>query len=407
MLNGVAAARLLSASAFAFAAAGSLPSGSAWSILWTAPLLLLASLFIAWAAESAQFFIAQGFALAILALLQTFPEFAVEAVLAWHQQTPLLLSNMTGALRLLTGVGWPLIYGTAAVYHRARRNVPLREICLERHDSIPVVTLLGSLVWIAVVFAKGSLGIFDAAILIGVYGAYLWLLNRIPPETEESTENLDIVSRAVVTARPGIRNFVIATLFLVGGGLIFVVAEPFLGSLLAVSAAAGISQFVAVQWIAPFVSEFPEKVSAFFWARTIDRAPMALMNMVSSNINQWTLLAAMLPIVLSLGAGSVSTIYLDHQQSLELFMTIAQSLLGALILLDLKLTWWEAGLLFVLWAVQFGFSILPAGQVLRIHLAVTFSYLAWCAVEIIRLIVKGKVPVAFTNFGNLVRMAKS
>src|SRR5438094_868271 len=82
-----------------------------WSVLWTAPSILIAAMLIAWAAESAQFFIAQGFALAILAWLQTLPEFAVEAVLAWKQQTPLLLANLTGALRLLTGLGWPMIYG--------------------------------------------------------------------------------------------------------------------------------------------------------------------------------------------------------------------------------------------------------------------------------------------------------
>ena len=86
--------------------------------------------------------------------------------------------------------------------------------------------------------------------------------------------------------------------------LIYFTAEPFLGSLLAVSAALGVPSFVFVQWVAPFVSEFPEKVSAFYWARTIDRAPMALMNMVSSNINQWTLLAAMLPIVYSMSAAA-------------------------------------------------------------------------------------------------------
>src|SRR5207247_10798753 len=61
-----------------------------------------------------------------------------------------------------------------------------------------------------------------------------------------------------------------------------------------------VSQFVFVQWVAPFVSEFPEKVSAFYWARTVKGSPTALMNMVSSNINQWTLLAAMLPIVYSM-----------------------------------------------------------------------------------------------------------
>ena len=49
--------------------------------------------------------------------MQTLPEFAVEAVLAWHQQVPLLLANLTGALRLLTGFGWPVIYFTAAMFH--------------------------------------------------------------------------------------------------------------------------------------------------------------------------------------------------------------------------------------------------------------------------------------------------
>ena len=88
-----------------------------------------------------------------------------------------------------------------------------------------------------------------------------------------------------------------------GGAIIYFTAEPFLGSLLAVSTLVGVPSFVFVQWVAPFVSEFPEKVSAFYWARTVDRAPMALMNMVSSNINQWTLLTAMLPIVYSMSIG--------------------------------------------------------------------------------------------------------
>jgi cation:H+ antiporter len=87
-----------------------LDAASAWSILWTAPLVLLASLMIAWGAESAQFFMAQGFALVILAWMQTLPEFAVEAVLAWHGHSELLVANLTGAIRLLIGLGWPMIY---------------------------------------------------------------------------------------------------------------------------------------------------------------------------------------------------------------------------------------------------------------------------------------------------------
>src|SRR5690242_21695538 len=103
---------------------------SALSLLWTAPAILVSALMIAWAAESAQFFMAQGFALAILAWLQTLPEFAVEAVFAWKQQVPYLLAGLTGALRLLTGLGWPMIYATAAFFYRRREGKHLRAIHL-------------------------------------------------------------------------------------------------------------------------------------------------------------------------------------------------------------------------------------------------------------------------------------
>src|SRR5919206_1678646 len=111
--------------------AGSLPEEGPWSILWTAPAILLSAVLIAWAAESAQYFMAQGVALAILAWLQTLPEFAVEAVFAWKRQVPLLMAGLTGALRLLTGLGWPMIYFTAAMFYRRRhRGRHLREIRL-------------------------------------------------------------------------------------------------------------------------------------------------------------------------------------------------------------------------------------------------------------------------------------
>src|SRR5690349_23591417 len=103
--------------------------------LWTTPCILLASVLIAWGAEAAQFFVAQGFALAILAWMQTLPEFAVEAVLAWHAQTAYLMANLTGALRLLTGLAWPMIYLTAAVVYRRRTRQPLRKVTLDPHPT--------------------------------------------------------------------------------------------------------------------------------------------------------------------------------------------------------------------------------------------------------------------------------
>jgi hypothetical protein len=77
------------------------------------------------------------------------------------------------------------------------------------------------------------------------------------------------------------------------------------------------------------------------------------MNMISSNVNQWTMLAAMLPIAYALALGSLGTIHFDEHQRLEILMTIGQSLLGALLLANMRFAWWEAALLFALWAIQF------------------------------------------------------
>src|SRR6185436_9350072 len=172
-------------SAFLILAALPIQEVGPWSVLWTAPALLIAAMLIAWAAESAQFFIAQGFALAILAWLQTLPEFAVEAVLAWKQQTPLLLANLTGALRLLTGLGWPMIYGTAAFFYRRREGKPLRAIQLEDEHCVEVVGLLACMAYATVIWWKGSLTLIDAGVLIAIYVGYLLILSRMPVEEAE------------------------------------------------------------------------------------------------------------------------------------------------------------------------------------------------------------------------------
>jgi len=378
--------------------------------LWAAPAILFAAMLIAWAAESAQYYVAQGFALAILAWLQTLPEFAVEAVLAWKQQVPLLLANLTGALRLLTGLGWPMIYFTAALFHRIQYKKPLKKIDLEEEHCVEVVGLLVPLIYAFFIWWKASLNVWDAAVLILIYVAYLWILSHMPPQEHENIEELDRVPRAVVKSSPKVRNIAIVGLFAAGGGLIYYAAEPFLGSLLALSAMLGVPSFVFVQWVAPFVSEFPEKVSAFYWARTIRKAPMALMNMVSSNINQWTLLAAMLPIVYSISRGSLSSIPFDEQQELEILMTIGQSLVGMIFLVNMKMVWWEASVLFSLWAIQFAFSPFEPGAGLigyiagHVHEYVTYLYLAWAAVGLLGFVFRPSTATAFHNFAKVWRL---
>lgn len=405
----VRTAAIASGSCFALLASLEIMQVGPEVALWATPAILGAAILIAWAAESAQFYVAQGFALAILAWLQTLPEFAVEAVLAWKQQVPLLLAGLTGALRLLTGLGWPMIYFTAAFFYRRKYGKAMQSIKLHDEHCVEVVGLLVPLLYMFVVWYKSSLSLIDAAVLILIYLTYLAVLSRMPPQDAEGIEDLDRVPKAIVTARPAIRNLAIIGLFAAGGALIYFTAEPFLGSLLALSAMIGVPSFVFVQWVAPFVSEFPEKVSAFYWARTIVRAPMALMNMVSSNINQWTLLAAMLPILFSISRGEPSSIPFDSQQELELLMTIGQSLVAMIFLFNMEMLWWEAGALFSLWFIQFLASpVHPGEQWWRMaashtHEWVTWIYFLWFGFEAIKALLGHRPPAALVLFGQMWR----
>lgn len=350
---------------------------------------------ITWGAEAAQFFVAQGFALAILAWMQTLPEFAVEAVLAWRQQLALLLANVTGALRLLTGIAWPMIYVTAALTHRRRSGVPLRRIELDPHHSVEVVGLLPPLLYAVLIWSKASLELYDAVVLIVFYGAYLVILTKLPPQAREGAEDLGRIPRSIVLAPRRRRNLAIAACFVAGGALIYFTAEPFLGSLIALAAAVGLPSFLVIQWLAPIISEFPELASTFYFARQEQKASVGLMNIVSSNINQWTLLIAMLPIVLSISRGAISGIPLDTQQQSELLLTIAQSAVALTFLLNMEFEWLEALAMFALFAAQF---VLPAFFGGSVRTWITGAFLLWTAGTVAKMIARRCRPRALVTF---------
>ena len=358
------------------------PGVSAISALWTFPSIIGSAMLIAWAAEAAQFLMSQGLALAILAWLQTLPEFAVEAVIAWQagkdpEKIHLVTANFTGSLRLLVGLGWPMIFVTAAFFNRRRRGRVLGHIKLDEEHAVEVVGLAPPILYFVFIWWKGSLTIFDSIVLTGFYVAYLYILNKIPPRSEESIEDMERIPRTILSLPAKKRNGTIAGLFVAGGVILYFAAHPFLESMLALAVSLGVSQFIFIQWVAPFLSEFPEKVSAFYWARKIKSAPMALMNMVSSNINQWTVLVAMLPIVFGASRGEITPIEFDDYQKNEILLTLAQSLLGMLILAKMRFHWYEALALFLLWLVQFVISDLRE--------EITGVYLIWGGAGLLKL----------------------
>ncbi len=347
---------------------------AAATAVWTFPTILSSAFVVAWAAECAQFYISQGLALALLAWIQVLPEFAVEAAIAWHQDVPLMTANFTGALRLLTGLGWPLIWVVYALARRVRDEPRFfAPIQLDQEHAVEVVGLVPALLYFVWIIAKGSLTVVDSGVLLSMYAAYLWLLQRLPPrEFGESGEG-ELVPRIVLGFRPPWRALAIGALFVTGGLMLYHAATPFLFSMVGLASVMGIPQFVFVQWVAPFLSEFPEFTTTTYWARSPGKAGMALMNMASSNINQWTVLAAMIPIVYSLSLGHVATVPLAEHR-VELTLTLLQGALGVVLLANFNFQAYESLLLLALWFVQF---IRPEWRE-----AMCWVYGAWLAIEL-------------------------
>ena len=369
--------------------------GSALSALWTFPSILLSAFLVAWGAEAAQFLISQGLALAILAWLQTLPEFAVEAVIAWEagrdaERAHLAIANLTGAIRLLLGLGWPMIYFIFAFAGRTSAAERLPAIQLHREHAVEVVGLVPPLLYFIVILLKQSLSWVDALVLVALYVGYLWVLFLHPPHDVEGLADAPKVSQWAYRQRAWRQKAAIGGLFAAGGFLLYVTAHPFLESMLAVAAVFGVSQFVLVQWVAPFLSEFPEKVSAFYWARRVTHAPMALMNMVSSNINQWTVLAAMIPLVYGYSHlrhhGVWADFHFDDLQRLEILLTLLQTALAVLLLANMKFDWLDATALFVLWLAQF---LVPGWRK-----EVAVAYGLWMAILLIGFAIRGKALLA-------------
>ena len=84
--------------------------------------ILAGAFLLSWAAEVAELDISASLAIAILALLTILPEYAIETVLAWEAgssfdaqareitaETQRVAANVTGANRLLIGLGWSVV----------------------------------------------------------------------------------------------------------------------------------------------------------------------------------------------------------------------------------------------------------------------------------------------------------
>ncbi len=143
--------------------------------------------------------------------------------------------------------------------------------------------------------------------------------------------------------------------------MIFLCAEPFAESLVHLGEQAGIDTFLLVQWVAPLASEAPELLVAALFAWRLNTSA-GLGTLLSSKVNQWTLLVGSLPIVYAISAGHLTGLPLDSLQREELFLTAAQSVFAIAVLVNRRMSVREAWMLFGLFISQFVLgAILPEG----------------------------------------------
>src|SRR2546428_13530846 len=221
---------------------------------------------------------------------------------------------------------------------------------------------------------------------------YFYIAERTPPLEKERLEEMSGVALAVGRMRLSRRYGVILSLVAVGGLVTILGAQPFVGGLIEIGGALGVSQYLLIQWLAPFLTEFPETITVLYWGARSNRGSLAMGNLISSKLNQWTLLVGTIPIVYNVALARFQSIALTQLQASELFLTASQSIYGAVCLLDLQLSSREALSLIALFLLQF---FIPP-----LRLEVSAAYLFLAAVQL--LLTRGRI-VIFRQVGEILR----
>ena len=326
-----------------------------------------AAFVLAWAAEAAQLDVSASLAIGVLALIAVLPEYAVGFVFAWKggndverfgaacrppdadgaSNCSLVLANMTGANRLLIGIGWSLIV-FIAYWQWRRRGERRAGVYMERAKSVELTYLTIAAVYCLTLPLKRTVTLVDAVILVSIFVAYTLRISRAP-QTEP-----DLIGPAAWVGALGkrTRRLSVLGMFLFAGLVILLVAEHFAESLVDTGKQLGVSEFLLVQWLAPLASEAPELLVVALYAWRL-KTGEALTAVVSSKINQWTLLVGTLPLVFAIASGSLHGLPVEPAQRQEVLLTAAQTVFAVAILVNLAISLREALALFGLFWAQF------------------------------------------------------
>ena len=249
--------------------------------------ILGASFLLTWACEVAQLDIPQAVAVAVVAFIAVLPEYAVDMYFTWmagqHPESAYshyAIANMTGANRLLIGIGWTAI---VLIFAGRFHNY----VALHEEKRTDILFLGMATLYALLIPLKGSLTLFDGVVFLGIYVGYMCIIARRPCEEEEPEGPAATLAKLSRPAR--------------------------------MRAVAGLFLFAAL---------------------------------LSSKLNQWTLLVGMIPGVYAVSSGGTTPINLDPHQFQEIFLTAGQSIFAVALLLDLRLGLREAAALLVFFLAQ-------------------------------------------------------
>jgi len=351
-----------------------------------------AAFVLSWAAELAALEISAGLAISVLALVAVLPEYAVDFVFAWRggntvqangtcvdgEQNPcsLALANMTGANRLLIGIGWALVVLLAWFRFRSQGR-PRSGVRLPRSSAVEVTYLALATLYSLTLPLKRTVTLVDMVVLVAIFVAYTLRIAKAPPEAP----NLVGPSAWLATLPRRRRRATYLSFFGFAALVILLSAEHFADGLVQTGEELGISPFFLVQWVAPLASEAPELLVAGLYAWHLNTTN-GLSTLVSSKVNQWTLLVGTLPLVFAVASGTATGLPVGPAQRQELLLTAAQSLFAVAVLINLEISAREAVALSGLFLVQFALAALVPGSTELLALAVT--YLALAAVLLLR-----------------------
>ncbi|WP_440007629.1 sodium:calcium antiporter [Halomicrococcus sp. SG-WS-1] len=356
--------------------------------------VLGASFMLAWGAETAEEDVPRAFALAVLAVLAVAPEYAVDALYAWTaganagtargaEAANLAVANMTGANRILIGLGWSGI--ALFTVYRSRSDVdPAVEkasgflkgkVKLDRDIATEIAFLLAATTYAFFVPLGDGIGVADTLILVGLYATYIAIIIR--GEAGETEEHVGVPAYFQSWSR-GPRISVVLLLFVYSGTMIYTAVHPFAHGLETLGKNFGIPAFFMIQWIAPLASESPELIVVAYLVNKA-RSTAGFNALISSKLNQWTLLIGTLAVVYSIALGQVGTLPFDEKQAAEIWITAAQSFFAIAILTNFSISVREAVALLVLFVTQVGaefvvIQTLAEPQAAELSLLILYAY---------------------------------